>query len=82
MQFENIILLDKPPECIGQANSLWTSIEILTVDSIDTIQMEVGLSFRVTIRWRDPRPHFSNILNAPFEKETVRKVLGIFRVNH
>ena len=40
--------------------------------------MEVGLTFRVTIRWRDPRLRFSNILNAPFEKDMVRKILGIY----
>ena len=34
---------DQPPEVIGQVNPLWTSIEIFTIDYVDTtIKMEVG----------------------------------------
>jgi hypothetical protein len=39
--------------------------------------MEVGLTFRVTVEWKDPRLQFSNILNAPFEQEEIQQVLGI-----
>ena len=55
-----------------------TSIEIFTIDSIDTIRMEVGLTFAIKIQWMDPRLKYSNVLNAPFDQEKTVKVLGRF----
>ena len=55
-----------------------TSIEIFTIDSIDTIRMEVGLTFAVKIQWIDPRLKYSNVLNEPFDHAKTVKVLGRF----
>ena len=53
-----------------------TSITIYSIDAIDTIKMEIGLTFFIEIRWRDRRLNFSNILNGPFVANTTKKVLG------
>ena len=66
-----------PPKTIGKANPLWLSIDIFTIDYVDTIKMEVGLTFSVTIQWKDPRLKFSNILHAPNGDKEVQQVLGI-----
>ena len=67
---------DKPPELEGAANSLLTTVEILTVDEVDTFNMEVGLTFRVGIRWTDPRLNYSNILARPYSSASLVRVLG------
>ena len=67
---------DKPPELEGAANSLLTTVEILTVDEVNTFNMEVGLTFRVGIRWTDPRLNYSNILARPYSGASLVRVLG------
>ena len=69
---------DTPPELKHKANTLNTSIEIFTIDSIDTIRMEVGLTFAIKIQWIDPRLTYSNVLNEPFEDPKTVKILGRF----
>ena len=55
---------------------MWISIEIFSIDYVDTFKMEIGLTFNMRIQWKDPRLRYSNILHAPYGKEEVRQVLG------
>ena len=69
-------LSDQPPELDKEANPLNTTIEILSIDEIDTFNMEVGITFSVKIQWKDPRLTYSNILHEPFQDEVTFRVLG------
>ena len=56
-----------PPELrneLMESNPIFTQIDILNVDFIDTISMSVGLTMDIYLTWRDPKLTFENILTG------------------
>ena len=56
-----------PPELSRktmQANPIFTQIDILNIDFIDTVRMSAGLTIEVQMTWRDHKLVFENILPA------------------
>ena len=45
------------------SNNLTTSINILNIDMIDSVNMLVGLTIEVKIKWRDPRLEFVHLFD-------------------
>ena len=41
--------------------SLYTTVDIINIDKIDTIAMEVGLTIELAVEWRDKNVEFQNI---------------------
>ena len=67
-----------PPELkrgLKEANPIITQINILNVDSVDTIAMRVGLTIEIHFKWRDRKIIFENILDGK-EKFDVAKVIA------
>ena len=54
----------QPPEPMNRSEALpiQTQIEILTIDSIDTINMVVGITINIRLYWKDSRLKFSNLI--------------------
>ena len=56
-----------PPELsrdIMQSNPIFTQIDILNIDFIDTVRMSAGLTIEIQMTWRDHKLMFENILPA------------------
>ena len=51
-----------PLMTINSELPLFTSLTILNVDSVDTINMIVTLTLEISIRWHDPRLRFFNLI--------------------
>ena len=72
---ESNYILDKPPQITGMGNPLIIAINIYTIDYIDTIRMEISITFKVRIRWKDPRLKYANIFES--QKTTdIEQILG------
>jgi len=56
----------EPPKTTNQfePSIIRTSVEIITVDSMDTANMVVGLTLRIRMTWRDSRLRFANLLEG------------------
>ena len=54
----------QPPEPMNRSEALpiQTQIEILTIDSIDTINMVVVMTINIRLYWKDSRLKFSNLI--------------------
>ena len=67
-----------PPELkrdLMKSNPIFTQINILNVDFVDTISMSVGLTIEIHFMWRDHRIVFENILDGQ-EKFDMPKVVA------
>ena len=67
-----------PPELkreLIKSNPIFTQINILNVDFVDTISMSVGLTIEIHFMWRDHRIVFENILDGQ-EKFDMPKVVA------
>ena len=56
-----------PPELkreIMEANPIFTQIDILNIDFIDTVSMSAGLTVDIHMTWRDHKLVFENILDG------------------
>jgi hypothetical protein len=72
-----------PPELkehMMRAKPIFTEIEILNIDFINTVSMSVGLTVEIHLTWRDPRLVYKNILDGK-EKFDVLKVFAEREVN-
>ena len=65
----------------GLGNPLSIAVNIYTIDYIDTIHMEIGITFEVRIRWKDPRLKFANTFESQRTTEDIELILGIERLN-
>ena len=56
----------QPPEPINRSEplSITTEVEIVSIDSIDVINMVVGLTIKIRLKWRDPRLTFANLVRG------------------
>ena len=83
-----------PPELeehLMRANPIFTAIEILNIDFINTVSMSVGLTVEIHLTWRDPRLFYKNILDGKgkldvfkdiAEREVEKIWLPMLRVIH
>ena len=60
---------------LNNANPIFTQINILNIDFIDTVAMSVGLTVEIHFTWRDQRLIFENILDGQ-EKFNFFKVIA------
>ena len=62
-----------PPE-LGvdedRPNEIYTHVEVINVDEVSTVKMSIGLTVRITFKWRDPNVEFENIKNHENDRET------------
>ena len=56
----------QPPEPVDDSKPLdiITSIKIISIDTIDTINMKVGLTLRIKMMWLDSRLKFANLMRG------------------
>ena len=56
----------QPPEPRNRSEALpiTTEVEIITIDSIDAVNMLVGLTINIRVKWRDPRLTFANLVRG------------------
>ena len=54
----------EPPKVTGKINPIFTRVEILSVDNIDTLNSAMVLTVDFQLRWRDPRVTFLNIVSG------------------
>ena len=69
----------QPPEPLNNSEPLdiITYIKIVSIDSIDTIDMQVGLTLTINMEWKDSRLTFANLIPDSQNKvtpETVEKI--------
>ena len=67
-----------PPDLqkdLTEANPIFTQIDILNIDFVDTVSMSVGVTVEIHLTWRDRRLIFQNILDGK-EKFDLFKVIA------
>ena len=69
----------QPPEPLNSSEPLniVTYVKIVSIDSIDTINMRVGLTMTINMKWKDSRLTFANLIPDSQNKvtqETVEKI--------
>ena len=79
------------PEEVEEPNDIYTMVEMINVDSIDTVSMVVGLTIELTLRWRDFNLDFENIKDHPNEENAHKMIpekeragiwLPLFKIMH
>ena len=55
-----------------EANPIFTQINILNIDFIDTVRMSVGITVEIHLTWRDPKLIYENILDGRATFESFR----------
>ena len=66
-----------PPENlenIGTPNYIFPFIEILSVDIVDTVDMVVGLTMMMKLKWKDYDVNFENIKTSRSEEKAIQRI--------
>ena len=66
-----------PPENlenIGKPNQIFPNIKINRVDFVNTVDMVVGLTIKLTLKWKDYHVKFENIKSSPHEKKASKRI--------
>ena len=59
--------VSSPPELYnepGKPNEIYTKVEIINFDSVDTVLMSVGLTVEISLKWEDQNVEYENDKNA------------------
>ena len=62
------------PDGEAEPNKIYTMIEIVNVDFVDTVTMVVGLTIDIVLKWNDYKIDFENVKDGENE-ETARKLI-------
>ena len=62
------------PDDAAEANDIYTMIEIVNVDFVDTVKMVVGLTIDIVLKWNDFKIDFENVKDRRNE-EIARKLI-------
>ena len=57
----------KPPKTISEVNKIYTKVEIINIDFVDTISMSVGLTVAISMRWQDSALKYENAKDPQME---------------
>ena len=67
-----------PPELgheVGdRPNDIYRQVNIINVDNIDTVNMVVGLTVELVLKWRDHKIEYENIQKYKNEKGTIKSI--------
>ena len=66
------------PDIPGKFNPLWTQVNIIQFDDIDTLKMQLTLTMDIQIQWIDHRIYFSNLKHSDMEQE-MTEINGRFK---
>ena len=62
------------PDDVEESNDIHASVQIINIDFIDTVNMVVGLTIDLTVKWKDYNINFENIKDHKNERNAHKMI--------